>query len=68
VEQKDACGLEKPRVLRDLMTGGCSSVVLHLPSLGTQLVFIFIELYFSCMSLLGLEVYLNTNQPTKIVL
>jgi hypothetical protein len=55
-----ARGLEKRQVLRDLIAGEYSSVVVDLPNLGTQLVFILIELCFPCTGLFGLEIYHNT--------
>ena len=50
-------GLEKPQVIRDLKDGEYSSVVVDLPNLGMQLVFILIELCFLYQGLSGLEIY-----------
>ena len=46
---------------KDLIDGEDSGVVLDLPSLGAQLVFILIELCFHCWGLLGLEIYHNSK-------
>ena len=40
--------LEKPQVLRGLIDGEDGSVVVDLPNLGSQHVFILIELCFYC--------------------
>ena len=53
-------GLEKPQVIRDLIAGEYSSVVVDLPNVGTQHVFILIELCFHCTGLFGLEIYCYT--------
>jgi hypothetical protein len=64
--------LEKLQVLRGLLHGEDGSVVVDLPNLGAQHVFILIELCFHCPGLFGLEIYCNTkpiiqptNQPTN---
>ena len=57
----EAHGLEKPQVLRGLIDVEDGSVVVDLPNLGTQHVFILIELCFHCPGLFGLEIYCNTT-------
>ena len=52
-------GLEKLQVIRGLFYGGDGSVVVDLPNLSTQHVFILTELCFHCPSLFGLEIYRN---------
>jgi hypothetical protein len=51
--------LEKPQILRGLIDVGDDSVVVDLLNLGTQHVFILIELCFHCRGLFGLEIYHN---------
>ena len=51
--------LEKLQVLRGLLHGEDGSVVVDLPNLGAQHVFILIELCFHCPGLSGLEIYCN---------
>lgn len=46
-------GLEKPQVIKNLMNGEYSSVVVELPNVGTQHVFILIELCFHCLDIFG---------------
>jgi hypothetical protein len=52
------------------LNGEHGSVVLDLPNLGAQHVFILIELCFHCLGIFGLEIYLNNltssepNSPT----
>ena len=58
----EAHGLKKPQVLRGLIDVQDGSVVVNLPNLGTQLVFILFELCFHCSGIFGLEIYLNTYQ------
>ena len=53
----EAHGLEKPQVLRGLIDVEDGSVVVDLPNLGAQHVFILIELCFHCPGLFGLEIY-----------
>jgi hypothetical protein len=53
-------GLEKPQVLRGLLYVEDGSVVVDLPDLGTQHVFILIELCFHCRGIFGLESYCNS--------
>ena len=55
----EAHGLEKPQVLRGLIDVEDGSVVVDLPNLGTQHVFILIELCFHCWGIFGLEIYCN---------
>jgi hypothetical protein len=55
----EACGLEKPQLKRSLIDGEDGSVVLNLPNLGAQLVFILIESCFHCQGIFGLENYHN---------
>ena len=56
----EARGLEKLQVTRGLVDGEDGSVVVDLPNLGTQLVFILIELCFHCPGNFGLEIYGNS--------
>ena len=44
----EARGLEKPQVIRDLIDGEDGSIVVDLPNVGVQLVFMLIELCFHC--------------------
>ena len=55
----EAHGLEKLQVLRGLIDVEDGSVVVDLPNLGTQHVFILIELCFHCQGIFGLEIYCN---------
>ena len=61
----EAHGLEKLQVLRGLIDVEDGSVVVDLPNLGAQHVFILIELYFHCPGLSGLEIYHNTQEFHK---
>ena len=56
---REAPGLEKPQVLSGLLYGEDGNVAVDLPNLGTQPVFILIELCFHCPGLFGLEIYHN---------
>ena len=56
----EAHGLEKPQVLRGLTDGEDGSVAVDLPNLGTQHVFILIELCFHCRGIFGLEKFTAT--------
>ena len=56
----EAHGLEKLQVLRGLIDVEDGSVVVDLPNLGTQHVFILIELCFHCPGLFGMEIYRNS--------
>lgn len=58
-------GLEKPQVIKNLMNGEYSSVVVELPNLGPQLVFILIKLCLLYTGLFGLE---NLPQQREIKL
>mgnify|MGYP001120643550 CR=1 FL=1 len=49
----EAHGLEKPQVLRGLIDVEDGSVVVDLPNLGAQHVFILTELCFHCQAYLG---------------
>ena len=49
----EAHSLEKPQVLRGLIDMEDGSVVVDLPSLGTQHVFMLIELCFHCWGIFG---------------
>jgi hypothetical protein len=60
-EEAEACGLEKPQVIRGLIDGEDGSVEVDLPNLGSQLVFILIELCFHCWGIFGLESYQNSR-------
>jgi hypothetical protein len=64
----EARGLEKPQVIRGLIDGEDGSVVVDLPNLGTQLVFILMELCFHCRGIFGLEIYSNKLQSVKCLL
>ena len=55
----EAPGLEKPQAIRSLIHGEYGSVAIDLPNLGTQLVFILIELCFHCRGMFGLQIYHN---------
>ena len=63
----EAHGLEKPQVLRGLIDVEDGSVVVDLPNLGTQHVFILIELCFHCQGIFGLENYLNKLVPNVLI-
>ena len=54
-----AHGLEKLQVLRGLIDVEDGSVAVDLPNLGTQHVFILIELCFHCQGIFGLKFYHN---------
>ena len=56
-----AHGLEKPQVLMGLNDVEDGSVVVDLPNLGTQHVFILIESGFHCRGIFGLEIYHNSG-------
>ena len=62
----EAHGLEKPQVLRGLIDVEDGSVVVDLPNLGTQHVFVLIELCFHCTGLFGLEIYHNRYVMLKV--
>ena len=55
----EAHGLEKLQVLRGLIDVEDGSVVVDLPNLGTQHVFILIVLCFHCLGIFGMEIYCN---------
>ena len=55
----EAHGLEKLQVLRGLIDVEDGSVVVDLPNLGAQHVFILIVLCFHCRGIFGLEIYHN---------
>ena len=57
----EAHGLEKPQVLRGLIDVEDGSVVVDLPNLGTQHVFILIELCFHCWGIFGMERIIATE-------
>ena len=52
-------GLEKLQVVRDLIAGKQSSVVVNLPNQGMQLISIVTELCVLCTGFLWLEIYSN---------
>jgi hypothetical protein len=52
--------LGETEIIRGLTDGEDGSVVVALPNLGTQLVFILIELCFHCQGIFGLENYRKT--------
>jgi hypothetical protein len=60
-KQAEAHGLEILQVLRSLIDGEDGSVVVDLPNLGAQLVFILIVLCFHCWGIFVLENYYNTS-------
>jgi hypothetical protein len=62
VELKEACGLEKPQVIRHHIDGEDGNVVVEMPSLGMQFVFISIESCCLCPRLFGLEIYHNKTE------
>ena len=55
----EACSLEKLQVIRVLIDEEDGSVVVDLPNLGTQHVFILTELCYHCWGIFGLEIYCN---------
>jgi hypothetical protein len=57
----EAHGLEKPQVIRGFIDVEDGSVVVDVPNLGTQHVFILIELCFHCWGIFGLEIYHNNS-------
>ena len=57
----EAHGLEKPQVLRGLIDVEDGSVVVDLPNLGTQHVFILIVLCFHCRGIIRLERFTTTK-------
>ena len=59
----EAHGLEKLQVLRGLIDVEDGSVVVDLPNLGTQHVFILIVLCFHCWDIFGMENYHNRSNP-----
>jgi hypothetical protein len=58
-----AHGLEKPQVLRGLIDVENGSVVVDLPNLGAQHVFILIESCFHCWGIFGMERFTATIPP-----
>jgi hypothetical protein len=56
----EAYGLEKPQVLSGLIDGQGGSVAVDLSNLGSQHVFILIELCFHCQGIFGLERFTAT--------
>ena len=63
----EAHGLEKLQVLRGLIDVEDGSVVVDLPNLGTQHVFILIVLCFHCQGIFGLEIYCNKMAPNILI-
>jgi hypothetical protein len=66
----EAYVLEKLQVIRGLIDGEDGedgSVVVDLPNLGAQHVFILIELCFHCPDLFGLEIYPNKMAPNVLI-
>ena len=51
--REEAHGLEKPQVLRGLIDVDDGSVVVDLPNLGAQRVFILTDLCFHCLGIFG---------------
>ena len=64
----EAHGLEKLQVLRGLIDVEDGSVAVDLPNLGTQHVFILIELCFHCQGIFGLENYHKNKRLFKCLL
>jgi ABC-type protease/lipase transport system fused ATPase/permease subunit len=58
--------LEKLQVLRGFIDGEDGSVVVDLPNLGAQHVFILIELCFHCWGIFGLKKFTATFNPVFI--
>jgi hypothetical protein len=56
----EACDLKKPQVLRGLIDGEDGSVVVDLPNLRAEHVFILIELCFHCWGISELDIYRNS--------
>jgi hypothetical protein len=63
----EACGSEKLQGRRDLIDGEDGSVVVDVPNIGMQLVFILIELCFLHPGLFGLEIYRNKIVPNILI-
>jgi hypothetical protein len=57
----EAHGLEKPQVLRGVIDVEDGSVVVDLPNLGTQHLFILTESCFHCHGICRLEIYRSTS-------
>ena len=57
----EAHGLEKPQVLRGLIDVEDGSVVVDLPSLGTQHLFILTKSCFHCQDICRLEICCSTS-------
>ena len=63
----EAHGLEKPQVLRGLIDVEDGSIAVDLPNLGTQYVFILIELHFHYWGIFELEIYHNKMVPNILI-
>jgi hypothetical protein len=66
-KRKEEHGLEKLQVLRGLINMEDSTVVVDLPNLGAQHVFILIELCFHCQVIFGFEIYCNKMAPNILI-
>ena len=70
--RKKKKSIEETHALRGLVEVEDGSVVVDLPSLGAQHVFILTELCFHCPGIFGLEIYCNTetqnNQGNQLAL
>ena len=64
----EAHGLEKLQVLRGLINVEDGSVVVDLPNVGTQHVFILTELCFHCRRIFGLKIYCNVHPSLQHLL
>ena len=58
--EAEAHGLEKPKLLRSLIDAEEGRVVVDLPNLGAQHIFILTLLYFHCWGIIGLERFTAT--------
>jgi hypothetical protein len=67
-KKSGAHSLEKPQVLRGLIDVEDDSVVVDLPNLGAQHVFILIVLFFHCQGIFGMESFTGTKwHPTLLI-
>ena len=60
IKEAEAHGLEKPKLLRSLIDAEEGRVVVDLPNLGAQHIFILTVLYFHCWGIIGLERFTAT--------
>jgi hypothetical protein len=66
-KKKESGAEAKPQVLRGLIDVEDGSIVVDLPNLGAQLVFILIELCFHCRDIFGLEIYRNSTESVLLL-